>query len=81
MITGDHGFIQILGTDFGFWLLGNSDRESQRSPGNFTFSHLCAGCHAMEKMTRNSYALKRDGSVIADLDLVDFFERIDGFSH
>ena len=34
----------------------------------------------MEKMTRNSYALKRDGSVIADLDLVDFFERIDGFS-
>ena len=26
----------------------------------------------MEKMTRNSNALKRDGSVMADSDLVDF---------
>ena len=25
MITLDFGLIQILGPDFGFWLLGNSD--------------------------------------------------------
>ena len=29
-------------------------------------------CHAVEKMTRNSIALMRDGSVMADSDLVDF---------
>ena len=32
---------------------------------DLTFSLLCVGCHAMEKMTRNSDALKRDGSVMA----------------
>ena len=64
-ITADHGFIQFLGPDFGLWLLGSSDRGSQRSPGHLTFSLLCVRCHAMEKVTRNSDALKRDGSVIA----------------
>ena len=28
MITLDRSFIQILGPNFGFWLLGSSDRES-----------------------------------------------------
>ena len=54
MITADRGFIQFLGPDFGFWLLGRSDRSDrgyQRSRGNLTFSLLCAGCHAVEKMT------------------------------
>ena len=58
MISAGCGFIQFLGPDFGFWLLGRSDRGSQRSPGNFTFSLFCAGCHAVEKMTRNSEALE-----------------------
>ena len=58
MITADLGFIQFLGPDSGFWLLGSSDRGSQRSPGNFTSSLSCAGCHAM---TSNGDALKRDG--------------------
>ena len=43
MITADRGFIQFLGPDFGFWLLGRSDRSdrgSQRSLGNLTFSLL-----------------------------------------
>ena len=40
----------------------SSDRGSQSFRGNLTFSLLCAGCHAVEKMTRNSNALKRDGS-------------------
>jgi len=40
-------------------------------PVNLTFSLLCARCHAVEKMARNSNALKRDGSVMADSDLVD----------
>ena len=65
MITADRGLSEFLGPDFGFWLLGSSDRGSQRSPGNFTFSLLCAGCHAVEKMTNNSDALQRDGSVMA----------------
>ena len=54
MITADRGFIQFLGPEFGFWLLGRSDRSdhgSQRSRGNLTFTLLCAGCHAVEKMT------------------------------
>ena len=53
MTTADRGFIQFLGSDFGFWLLGSSDRGSQRFPGNLTFSLLdllCAKCHAVEKM-------------------------------
>ena len=37
MITADRGFIEILGLDFGFWLLGSSDGGSQRSPRNLTF--------------------------------------------
>ena len=64
-ITADREFIQFWGPDFGFWLLGSSDRGSQRSPGHLTFSILCVRCHAVEKMTRNSDALKHDGSVIA----------------
>ena len=63
MITADRGFIQIMGPDFGFWLFGSSDRGSQRRPRKY---------HAVEKMTRNSIALMRDGSVMADTDLVDF---------
>ena len=54
MITADRGFLQFLGPDFGFLLFGRpdrSDRGSQRSRGNLTFSPLCAGCHAVEKMT------------------------------
>ena len=42
MITADPGFIQIMGPDFGFWLLGSSDRGSQRRPGKLSFSFLCA---------------------------------------
>ena len=57
MITADRGFIQFLGPDFGFWLLRSSDRGSLRCPENLTFSILCAGCHAVEKMARNSDAL------------------------
>ena len=63
MITADRSFIQFLGPDFGFWLLGRSDRGFQRSPGNFTLSHLCAVCHAVEKMTRNSEALELDVAI------------------
>ena len=62
-ITVDRGFIQFLGLDFGFWLLRSSDRGSQRSPGNVTFSLLCARCHAVEKMTRNSEALELDVAI------------------
>ena len=36
------------------------------------FPLLCAGCNAVEKMTRNSNALRRDGSVMPDSDVVDF---------
>ena len=49
--------------DFGFWLFGSSDRGSQRRPGKFTFSLLC---------TDVTQSLMRDGSVMADSDLVDF---------
>ena len=51
LMTANPGFIQFLGQDFGFWLLGSPDRGSQRSPGNVTFSLLCAGRQAVEKMT------------------------------
>ena len=34
-------------------------------PLDISLSLLCVGCHALEKMTRNSDALKRDGSVMA----------------
>ena len=50
MITADRGIFQILGSDFEFWLLGSSDLGSQRSPGNLTFSFLCAGCYPVEKI-------------------------------
>ena len=40
MITADRGFIQIMGPDFGFWLLGSSHCGSQRSLRNLTFSLL-----------------------------------------
>ena len=38
MISADCAFIQFLGPDFGVWLLGSSDRGSQRSSGNLTLS-------------------------------------------
>ena len=63
MITADRGFIQFLGPDFGFWLLRRSDRGSQRCPGNFTLSLICARCHAVEKMTRNIEALEIDVAI------------------
>ena len=78
MIRADRGFIQFLGPDFGFWLFGSSDRGSPRCPENFTFSLLCSGCHAVEKMASNSDALKRDGSVMAMIK-VAFYPR--GTSH
>ena len=74
MITADRGFIQFLGPDFGFWLLGSSDRGSLRCPENLTFSILCAGCHAVEKMARNSDALQSDESVMA-MTKVAFYPR------
>ena len=78
MTTADCGFIQILGPNFGFWLLGSSDRGSPGWPRNLTFSLLCARCHAVETMTRNSHALKRDGSSMAVMK-VAFYSR--GTSH
>ena len=72
MITAGRGVIQIMGPDFGFWLFGSSDRGSQRRPRKLTFFFFMCRCHAVEKMTRNSNALIRDGSVMADLDLVNF---------
>ena len=72
MITLDLSFIQILGPQF--WILV----VSQFGSGILTFprkyhflSFLCL-CHAVEKMTRNSNALKRDRSLMSDSDLVDF---------
>ena len=35
-------------------------------------SFMFPGCNAVEKMTRNSNALKRDVSVMPDSDVVDF---------
>ena len=72
MITADRGFIQFWGLDFGFCLLGSSDRGSQRSPGNLTFSLFYAGCHAVEKMTKNSNALERNRSVMAVMKLASY---------
>ena len=74
MITADRGFIQFFGLDFGFWLLGSSDGGSQRSPGNFTSSSLCAGCHAVEKMTRNCETLKLDVAVSLLFFLVSYLQ-------
>ena len=76
MITSDRSFIQFLGP--GFWLLGRSDHGSQRFPGNPTFSLLYAGCHAVEKMTRNGDALNRGRSVMTVIK-VAFYPR--GPSH
>ena len=52
-IRADRGVIYCLDPDFGFWLLGSSDRGSHRSPGHLTFFLLCVGCHAVAKMTRH----------------------------
>ena len=60
MMTADRSFIQILGPDLGFRLLGSSDRGSLSSPGNLTFSLLCAGCHAVKKILSTSVRV-RDG--------------------
>ena len=49
---------------FGSWI--------STSPRKAHFLFLMYRCHAVEKMTRNSIALMRDGSVMADSDLVDF---------
>ena len=65
IITADRGYIQFLGPDFGFWLLGSLDRGFPGCPKNLTFSLLCARCHAVGKMTSNSDALKHDGSAMA----------------
>ena len=40
MITADCGFTQFLGPEFGFWLLGSSDRGSQSSHGSLITSSL-----------------------------------------
>ena len=72
MIIADRGFIQFLSPD---WLLGSSDRGSQRSPRNLTFSLLCVGCHAVEKMTRNGDGLTRDGSVMAVMKVASYPRR------
>ena len=74
MIIADPSFIQILGPDFVFWLLESLDRGSQRFPGNLALSLLCAGCHAVEKLTGNSNALKHDGFVMAVMKAVKFNE-------
>ena len=58
-ITADRGFIEFVGPDFRFLLLGRSDRGSKRSLRNCTFSRLGAGCHAVEKMK----ALKIDVAI------------------
>ena len=42
-------------------------------PQKAHFLFFMCRCHAVEKMTRNSNALMRDGSVMADSALVDFF--------
>ena len=78
MTTADCGFIQILGPNFGFSLLGSSDRGSPGCPRNLTFSLSCAGCHAVEKMTRNSDALQHEGPSMAVMK-VAFYPR--GTSH
>ena len=79
-ITADRGFIQFLGPDFGFWLLGSSDRGCQRSPRHLTFSLLCVGCHAVDKMTRHSDALKHDGSVMAVMKVASYPSRLSHLS-
>ena len=73
MITADRGFIQIMGLDFGFWLFGTkSGSWISTSLRKAHFLFLMRRCHAVEKVTKNSNALMRDGSVMAHSDLVDF---------
>ena len=68
MITADPdygpGFWILVVWKFGSWI--------STSPLKAHFIFLMYRCHAVEKMTRNSIALMRDGSVMADSDLVDF---------
>ena len=80
MKTADRGFIKFLGPDFGFWLLGSSDRGSQRITGNLTFSFRPFMCQ-MSRSRENdlkyfSNALKRDGSVMA-VTKVASYTRVD----
>ena len=55
MITVDRGFIQFLGVDFGFRLLGRSERSDRGSSTflrkSYSLSLFCAGCDTVEKMT------------------------------
>ena len=43
-------------------------------------SFMCRMSRSGE-MTRNSNALKHDGSMMTDLDLVDFLRAVDRFRH
>ena len=77
LIRADRGFIQIMGPiigDSGFWILVVWKFGSwiSTSPRKAHFLFLMYRCHEVEKTTRNSIALMRDGSVMADSDLVDF---------
>ena len=70
MITTDRGFYPEFGP--GFWILvvwkfGSWISTSRRKAHVLFFICLC---HAVEKMTRTSNALRRDGSVMADSDLL-----------
>jgi len=69
MITTDRGFYPEFGP--GFWILvvwkfGSWISTSRRKAHVLFF--ICL--HAVEKMTRTSNALRRDGSVMADSDLL-----------
>ena len=59
------GFWISVVRKFGSWI-STFPRTSHFSP------LLCTSCNAVEKITRNSNALKRDGSVMPDSDVLDF---------
>ena len=50
MITAGRGFIQFLGPDFGFWLLGRSDRSDR---GSSTFPRKSHFHSFMCRMSRS----------------------------
>ena len=50
MITADRGFIEFLGPDFGFWLLGRSDRSDR---GSSTFPRKSHFHSFMCRMSRS----------------------------